>query len=194
MNTRITIVTGSVRPGRFNPQPAEWIYQLIKTTPDVDVQLVDLATINLPFLDEAASPATGNYTQEHTKKWSEIISASDGFIFVTPEYNHSYSPVLKNAIDFLYKEWNYKPVAFVSYGSLAGGSRAVEQLRLVLGGVKMYGIYEQVMLPSYYEHLNEKGQYQFTEQHEKTAKSMMDSLVFWTQSFKEARANLSEKK
>jgi NAD(P)H-dependent FMN reductase len=187
---KIKILTGSVRPGRFNIQPATWIYKLAKERKDIDVELLDLQEINLPFLDEEATPSEAHYTKEHTKKWSAIIGETDGFVFVTPEYNHSYSPALKNAIDYLFYEWNYKPVSFVSYGSLAGGSRAVEHLRAVAAEIKMYDLREQIMLPNYWDNLNDKGEYQFNERHVKNANAILDSLVFWATEMKQSRGKI----
>lgn len=191
---KISIIAGSVRPGRFNIQPATWIYELAKKRTDFEAELLDLAEVNLPFLDEPAPPSQRKYSKDHTKRWSSTIDAADGFIFVTPEYNHSVSPALKNAIDFLFQEWNYKPVSFVSYGSLAGGSRAVEHLRGIAAEVKMYDLREQIMLPNYWEHLDAQGKYQFTERHEASAKGIFDSLSFWAAKMKEARKELAQKK
>lgn len=188
----IKILTGSIRPGRFNIQPAQWIYGLAQQHPDINAELLDLEEIDLPFLDEPALPAQGKYQKEHTKRWSAMIDEADGFIFVTPEYNHSFSPVLKNAVDYLFNEWNYKPVSFISYGSLAGGARAVEHLRAVAGEVKMYDLREQILLPNYWDHVNEKGEYQFNERHVASAKEILDSLVFWAGIMKNARQELKE--
>ncbi|MBI2590288.1 MAG: NAD(P)H-dependent oxidoreductase [Candidatus Blackburnbacteria bacterium] len=187
---RVKILTGSVRPNRFNIQPATWVYELTKRRKNIEVELLDLEKINLPFLDEPLTPSEKQYSKEHTKKWSEIINAADGFIFVTPEYNHSVSPVLKNAIDYLWYEWNYKPVTFVSYGSLAGGSRAVEHWRGIAAELKMYDLREQILLPSYWEHLDESGKYQFSEKQQEAANEMLDSLIFWAEKMKEARKEL----
>lgn len=186
----IKILTGSVRPGRFNIQPATWIYEIAKKRSDIRVELVDLQEINLPLLDEAAPPMMQQYTKDHTKKWSAQINEADGFIFVTPEYNHSVSPVLKNAIDYLFHEWHYKPVSFVSYGSLAGGARAVEHLRGISAEVKMYDLREQILLPNYWESLDENGKYQFTESHEKAANEILDALVFWAGVMKDGRGKM----
>jgi len=188
--TKIKIIVGSSRPGRFNIQPATWIHDLAKESEDIEAELVDLKEVNLPFLDEAVPASQGQYANEHTKDWAKTIGDADGFIFVTPEYNHSYSPVLKNAIDYVYAEWNYKPVSFVSYGSLAGGARAVEHLRGVAGELKMYDIREQILLPDYWTNLSGEGQYQFTETQTEAAKAMLESLAFWAGKMKEARAEL----
>jgi len=157
------------------------------------VELVDLQEIKLPYLDEPTPPLMKQYTKEHTKKWSKSIDEADGFIFVTPEYNHSYSPVLKNAIDYLWYEWNYKPVSFVSYGSIAGGARAVEHLRSIVAEVKLYDLREQVILPNYWENLDKNGKYQFKEGHEKAANVMLDALIFWANKMKIARKEMNNK-
>jgi NAD(P)H-dependent FMN reductase len=188
--TNIKIVTGSTRPGRFNIQPANWILELAKKRADILVELVDLEKLNLPFLDEPVPPKMNKYTQDHTKIWSKTVAETDGFVFVTPEYNHSYSAALKNALDYVFYEWNYKPVTFMSYGSEAGGSRAVEHLRGVAAELKMFDLSEQVLLPNYWEHTNEKGEYQFIERNVKAGEDMLDALVFWATEMKESRARL----
>ncbi len=186
----IKILTGSVRPGRFNIQPANWIRDIAMKRKDITVDFVDLAEVNLPFLDEPASPKQRKYTKDYTKQWSKRIEEGDGFIFVTPEYNHGVSPVLKNAIDFLWHEWNYKPVAYVSYGSEAGGARSVEHLRGIAAETKMYDLRDQMVLSNYWNHLDENGTYLFTEEHEKHANLILDELIFWSEHMKEARKKL----
>jgi NAD(P)H-dependent FMN reductase len=188
----IDVLTGSVRPGRFNVQPAHWIYGLLKERDGVKAGLIDLAEVNLPFLDEAVPASRHQYANEHTKRWAETVGAADGFVFVTPEYNHSISPVLKNAIDYLWLEWNYKPVGYVSYGSMAGGARAVEHLRAIAGETKMYDIRDQVVIPNYWERLDDHGNYHFSEREEKTAAAMLDDLVFWSGVMKVAREHRGE--
>lgn len=188
----IKIITGSVRPTRFNLQVAEWLYGIARKRKDAKVELLDLAKINLPFLDEPKSPMYGEYTKPHTKKWSKQIAEGDGFVWVTPEYNHSVSPVLKNAIDFLHHEWNWKPVALVSYGGIAGGSRAAEHLRAVAGELKMYDLREQVLLPNYWNNLDKQGKYQFTKEQAEEAGELLDSLVFWSEKMKPARRELQK--
>jgi NAD(P)H-dependent FMN reductase len=186
----IKIVTGSIRPGRFNIQPASWLHSIAQKRQDIHTELIDLEKIALPFHAEPAPPMSGKYTHEHTKKWSQTINAADGFVFITPEYNHSFSPVLKNALDYLYHEWNYKPVVFVSYGSLAGGSRAVEHLRTVAAELKMYDLKDQILFPNYWDNLDSQGNFTFTLEHEKQAISMLDSLTYWAQIMKDARTKL----
>src|SRR5262249_43422481 len=125
---KIAVILGSTRPGRNGKAVADWVMEQAKGRSDATYELVDLADFPLPHLDEALPPSLGQYAGEHTKAWADKIAGYDGFVFVTPEYNHSTSGVLKNAIDYLYAEWNNKAAAFVAYGSL-GGARAIEHLR-----------------------------------------------------------------
>jgi len=133
------IIVGSVRPGRIGLPIAEWVRAHAETESDFEIDFVDLAELALPFMDEPNHPRLRQYTQPHTIAWSERVDAADAFIFVTPEYNHSFSPALKNAIDYLSQEWWRKPVGFVSYGGVSAGSRGVTVLEptvLVVGLVK----------------------------------------------------------
>jgi NAD(P)H-dependent FMN reductase len=143
--TRIGIILGSTRPGRNGEQVAKWVYDIASRRSDAEFELVDLRDYPLPHLDEPLPPSMGQYQNEHTKAWADKIASFDGFIMVTPEYNHSTSGVLKNAIDYLYAEWNNKAVGFVSYGGV-GGARAAEHLRLVAGELQMADVRQQVAL------------------------------------------------
>jgi NAD(P)H-dependent FMN reductase len=143
--TRIGIILGSTRPNRNGEQVAKWVYDIASSRSDAEYELVDLRDYPLPHLDEPLPPSMGQYQNDHTKKWAETIASFDGFVFVTPEYNHSTSGVLKNAIDYLYNEWNNKAAGFVSYGGV-GGARAVEHLRLVVGELQMADVRQQVAL------------------------------------------------
>ena len=187
---KLKIITGSNRPGRFNLQPANWIYDMATQVEGVEAELLDLEVINLPFLDEPNLPVRRQYTKEHTKAWAAKIDEADGFIFVTPEYNRSFSAVLKNAIDYLSAEWNYKPASFVSYGASLGGALAVEQLRVVTGALKMYGLREQVLLSNYSNDLDEQGNFKFNERHVEFANNLLKSLVFWAEKMKAAREEM----
>lgn len=135
---KIQILIGSTRQGRYSDKPAQWLLSELKKETQINAELVDLRDYSLPFFDEPMSPMRGNgtYSKPEVQKWAEKIRSADAYIIITPEYNHGYSAVLKNAIDHLYPEWNYKPVGFLSYGS-AGGARAVEQLRQVVIELKM---------------------------------------------------------
>src|SRR5437588_6428927 len=133
---RIAISSGSTRPGRNGESVARWVYEIAQQRSDAEFELIDIKDFNLPLLDEPVPPSLGQYTKEHTKAWAAKIDSFDAYVFVTPEYNHGTSGALKNAIDFLYKEWTNKAAGFVGYGS-ALGARAVEHLRLVLAEVQM---------------------------------------------------------
>jgi NAD(P)H-dependent FMN reductase len=143
--TRIGIILGSTRPNRNGEQVARWVYDIAAQRSDAEYELVDLRDYPLPHLDEPLPPSMGQYQGEHTKAWADKISSFDGFVIVTPEYNHSTSGVLKNAIDYLYAEWANKAVGFVSYGGV-GGARATEHLRLVVGELQMADVRQQVAL------------------------------------------------
>jgi len=143
--TRIGIILGSTRPNRNGEQVAKWVYDISSRRDDAEFELVDLRDYPLPHLDEPLPPSMGQYQNEHTRQWASKIASFDGFAIVTPEYNHSTSGVLKNAIDYLFAEWNNKAVGFVSYGAV-GGARAAEHLRLVAGELQMADVRQQVTL------------------------------------------------
>ena len=145
--TRIMIIVGSVRPGRIGLPIAEWVRGQVEQHTDWEADLADLAEIALPFMDEPNHPVLRQYTQPHTIAWSERVDAADAFILVTPEYNHSYSPVLKNALDYLHAEWWRKPVGFVSYGGVSAGTRGVVSLGTVIQGLGMVRTGANVELP-----------------------------------------------
>jgi NAD(P)H-dependent FMN reductase len=143
--TRIGIILGSTRPNRNGEQVARWVYDIASRRSDAEFELIDLRDYPLPHLDEPLPPSMGQYANEHTRQWADKIASFDGYVFVTPEYNHSTSGVLKNAIDYLYAEWNNKAAGFVSYGAV-GGARAAEHLRLVAGELQMADVRQQVAL------------------------------------------------
>ena len=142
---KIAVILGSTRPGRNGKPVADWVLDKASARTGAKYELVDLADYPLPHLDEAMPPAFGQYANDHTKDWAATIAGYDGYIFVTPEYNHSTSGVLKNAIDYLYAEWNNKAAGFVSYGAV-GGTRAAEMLRLVAGELQIADVRQQVAL------------------------------------------------
>lgn len=151
MTTRIAIITGSTRPGRRTGTVATWAFEAAQRHPAVDagaasVDLVDLADYRLPLLDERLPPKYGQYEHDHTRTWAETIGGYDGFVFVTPEYNHSMPAALKNAIDYLFTELNDKAAGFISLG-VDGGTRAAEHLRLTLAEVKVATVRTQVIVP-----------------------------------------------
>src|ERR1700745_3411163 len=142
---KIGIIVGSTRPGRKAAAVAKWVLDILKNRKDAEFEIVDIEDYRLPLLDEPVPPSMHQYSKPHTKSWSEKIASFDAFIFVTPEYNHGTSGALKNAIDFLFHEWNNKAAGFVGYGG-AGGVRAVESLRLVMGEIKVADVRAQVQL------------------------------------------------
>src|SRR5258705_2307943 len=142
---KIAVVTGSTRPGRNNDAVARWVFDIAKKRADAEFELVDIADYELPLLDEHMPPMFGQYSHAHTKAWAAKIASFDAYIFVTPEYNHGISGALKNAIDYLFREWNDKACGIVSYGGI-GGARAAEQLRLVMGELMVADVRAQVML------------------------------------------------
>ena len=143
------VIIGSTRQNRFSEKPARYIFDELKKKENIQVELIDLRDWPLPFYDEVVSPAVnkGNYSNELGKKWAVKVGEADGYIMVTPEYNHGYSAVLKNALDWVFPEWNGKPVGFVSYGN-AGGARAIEQLRQVVIELQMVPIRSAIHIPT----------------------------------------------
>jgi NAD(P)H-dependent FMN reductase len=176
--TNIGIILGSTRPGRNGEAVAKWVLDVAAKRTDAQFELVDLLDYNLPHLDEAAPPSFGQYTQPHTIAWAEKIKSFDGFIIVTPEYNHSTSGALKNAIDFLFAEWNNKAVGFVSYGSV-GGTRAVEHLRLIAGELMMADVRAQVAL-SLFQDFENFSKFLPSERQEQALGTVLDQTVAWS--------------
>ena len=189
--TVISVIVGSIRQGRFSEKPAQWIFQQLKKRDGVDARLLDLRDFPMPFFDQAVSPATPGrapYENEVVRKWTAAIGASDGFIVVTPEYNYGPPAVLKNAIDWVYPEWNRKAVAFVSWGG-AMGARSVQQLRETAIEVQLAPIRSSVHipLPTLIAHFQGGDVDKGLAELEKSAKVMIDDLLWWTTALKTAR-------
>jgi NAD(P)H-dependent FMN reductase len=182
---RIAIIIGSTRPGRNGEAVARWVHEIASKRSDAEYELVDIAEFNLPLLDEPVPPSMGQYTKEHTKAWSAKIASFDGFVFVTPEYNHATSGALKNAIDFLSKEWNNKAAGFVGYGSV-GGSRAVENLRLILSELQIAHVRNQVAL-SLFTDFENFSVFKPASLHEPMVNDMLDQVVAWSGALKPLR-------
>src|SRR6185369_10056017 len=174
---KIAIIIGSTRPGRNGEAVAKWVYEIAQKRSDAEFELVDIKDFNLPLLDEPVPPSMGQYSKEHTKRWAAKIGAFDGYVFVTPEYNHGICGSLKNAIDFLFAEWNNKAAGFVGYGS-AGGARAVEHLRLVMAEVQVATVRNQVAL-SLFTDFENYTMFKPAAYHEKSVNQMLDQLVAW---------------
>ncbi len=182
---KVGIIIGSTRPNRAGEAVAKWVHGLAVTREDANYELVDVKDFNLPLLDEPIPPSQGKYSQPHTKKWAATIETFDAFVFVTPEYNHSTSGALKNAIDFLYKEWNNEAAGFVSYGS-AGGVRAVEHLRLIMAELQIADVRAQVML-SLFTDFENYTTFKPSPHHEQTVKQMLDQVLAWGAALRSVR-------
>jgi NAD(P)H-dependent FMN reductase len=182
---RIGIILGSTRPNRIGEAVAQWVHELARRRSDASFDLIDIRDYDLPLLDEPIPPSQGKYSKDHTKRWAATIDRFDAFVFVTPEYNHGTSGALKNAIDFLYREWNNKAAGFVSYGS-AGGVRAVEHLRLIMAELQIAGVRAQVTL-SLFTDFENFSTFKPAAMHEKTLATMLDQLVAWGQALRSVR-------
>lgn len=182
---RCGIILGSTRPGRNGEAAAKWVYELARRRIDAEFELVDIKDFNLPLLDEPIPPSRGQYTHPHTKAWAAKIASFDAYVFVTPEYNHATSAALKNAIDFLYREWNNKAAGFVGYGG-SGGVRAVENLRLVMAEVQVATVRAQVAL-SLRADWEDFTVFKPDPKHEAALNAMLDQLVPWGEAMKTVR-------
>ncbi|MBI2196212.1 NAD(P)H-dependent oxidoreductase [Candidatus Daviesbacteria bacterium] len=187
---KIQIILGSTRPNRFSEKPGKWIFELLQKREGIEAELIDLRDYPLPFFNEPMSPTMlkGKYSNKEAERWVEKVAEADGYIIVTPEYNHGYSAVLKNALDYPYEQWNNKPVGFVAYGGM-GGARAVEQLREVVVELQMVPIRTAVHIPAFWTLLDDKGNLK-TETLNESAEAMLDHLIRWTKVLKEAREKL----
>jgi NAD(P)H-dependent FMN reductase len=182
---KVAIVIGSTRPGRKAETVARWVHTIATKRSDAEFEVVDIKDFHLPLLDEPVPPAMGQYSQPHTKAWAAKVASFDAYVFVTPEYNHGTSGALKNAIDYLYREWNNKAAGFVGYGS-AGGTRAVEQLRLVMGELLVADVRAQVALSLFTDFENFSA-FKPAPSHEKSVNAMLDQVVAWGGALKTLR-------
>lgn len=183
---KIAIILGSTPPGRKGEAIANWVLAQASTRTGADYELVDLADHPLPFLDEPLPPSLGRYAGEHTKAWASKIAGYDGFVFVSPEYNHSTSAVLKNAIDYLNAEWNNKAAAFVSYGAL-GGARAIEHLRGIASELQIAHVRHQLSF-SLFTDFENFSVFKPGPQHIDGAQALFDQLESWTGALKTVRS------
>ena len=174
---RVGIIVGSTRPGRKAAGVAKWAFEILKDRKDAEFEIVDIEDYKLPLLDEPVPPARGQYSKAHTHAWSAKIGSLDAFIFVTPEYNHATSGALKNAIDFLFREWNNKAAGFVGYGG-SGGVRAVENLRLVMGEIKVADVRAQVAL-SLFTDFENFTTFKPRENQGQALNAMADEVIAW---------------
>ncbi|HMT04509.1 MAG: NAD(P)H-dependent oxidoreductase [Solirubrobacterales bacterium] len=183
----LLVVIASVRPGRVGESVANWFTPIAEADGRFNVEIADLKQLDLPFMDEPNMPGRREYTKEHTKTWSATVERADTFVFVTPEYNATPAPALKNAIDYLYHEWSFKPASFVSYGGVWAGARAVQALKPTLTQLSVMPVPEMVPIPGVSGLLDDEGDFQGTEVHEKSAGGMLDSLARWSEALKSLR-------
>ncbi|MFF3255045.1 NADPH-dependent FMN reductase [Actinacidiphila glaucinigra] len=177
--TRIAVILGSTRPGRIGEGVAQWVYENAALRDDAEYELVDVADYALPLLDEPVPPSMGRYSRPHTFAWAEKIASFDGYVFVTAEYNHSIPGALKNAIDYLFAEWNNKAAGFVAYGS-AGGTRAVEHLRLVMAELRVATVRAQVAL-SLFRDFADMSRFQPGPRRAGELGVVLDEVVAWSE-------------
>jgi len=178
----LLVVIASTRPGRVGLPIARWFADYARRHGEFDVEIADLADIDLPLMDEPHHPRLRNYVHDHTRRWSGMVDRADAVVFVMPEYNHSFNGALKNAIDYLHEEWKHKPVSTVSYGGVSAGLRAVQALKPVLIALSMLVVPDAVMIPFFPRHVSGEGEDRvFTpnEEIEISAKGMLDTLTRW---------------
>jgi NAD(P)H-dependent FMN reductase len=179
----------STRPGRVGLSVGQWFHEFASAHGGFDAELVDLADFDLPLYDEPVHPRFQQYENEHTKGWSASVADADAYVFVTPEYNYSPPPSFVNAVDYVYREWNYKPCGFVSYGGVSGGLRAVQAERLQVTTLKMMPMMESVPIPMVASLMSENGVFSSNELIDKSAQTMLDELLLWANGLKAMRAN-----
>jgi NAD(P)H-dependent FMN reductase len=188
---KVGIIVGSTRPGRKAETVTRWVREIAARRGDAEYEIVDILDFHLPLLDEAYPPSMGQYSQLHTHAWAAAIAGFDAFVFVTPEYNHSMPGALKNAIDFLYREWNDKAAGFVSYGSV-GGARAVEQLRLVMGELKVADVRAQCAL-SLFTDFENFTTFKPQSSQEAAVEAMLNDLIPWGRALQAMRLENSKR-
>jgi NAD(P)H-dependent FMN reductase len=175
---RLGLIIGSTRPTRLGDKPAGWLAGVAEATEGIELDVIDLRAIALPLFAEPQHPRTGNYTRAETVAWSQRVGACDAFVIVTPEYNHAAPPAVVNAVTFLLREWQYKPVAFVSYGGVSGGLRAVQQLKLQFLAVEAVPIADAVVIPLVFNQI-EEGEFKPNQMQAEAASVMLEKLRVW---------------
>ena len=183
---RLMIIIASTRPGRVGLPVAEWFRERVEAHGGFDIDVVDLATLNLPFMDEPKHPRLRQYVHQHTKDWSARVAAADAFVFVMPEYNFAFTAPLKNAIDYLHTEWAYKPVGLVSYGGVSAGTRAAQMIKQVVSTLKMVPIPESVSIPFVAQFIKD-GRVEPNETMQTAAAAMLDELERWVTAMRSLR-------
>ncbi|MFB6770728.1 NADPH-dependent FMN reductase [Streptomyces sp. NPDC056337] len=186
--SKLEIIVASTRPGRLGPSVARWVEsEAVAHSGFDEIEVVDLAEVNLPFMNEPHHPRLGRYTHQHTRDWSAKVAEADAFVFVMPEYNYGYNAELKNAIDYLHTEWQYKPVGMVSYGGVSAGTRAAQMIKQVVTTLKMTPVFEAVSIPFVQQFLDEDRRLLPNEVMTSSAKAMLDELVRVTEALRPLR-------
>lgn len=178
----------STRPGRIGPAVAEWAHSIAKARGAFDARLVDLADFRLPVFDEPEHPRLGRYVHDHTRAWSVSVGEADAFLFVMPEYNFAPPGALVNALNYLVREWHYKAIAFVSYGGMSGGIRAVQVTKGLLSTLKVVPMLEGIALPNVGQQLRAEGGLSANPLNAQSASAMFDELLRWTNALQGLRA------
>jgi Predicted flavoprotein len=184
----LQIIVGSTRPGRVGLPVAEWFRGRAEQRGDFEVELIDLAEVNLPFMNEPNHPRLRQYVHPHTKEWSATIERGDAYVFVTPEYNHGFNAVLKNALDYLHQEWADKPAGFVGYGGISAGTRAIQMLKPVVAALRMTPVVEAVTIPFVFKLVDEEGRVQANDTINGAADGMLDELARLAEASRRLRA------
>ncbi|UES52354.1 NADPH-dependent FMN reductase [Roseibium aggregatum] len=187
MSLKLKIISGSTRPGRVGPTIAKWATSAAEAHGGFEVESIDLADINLPLLDEPAHPAAQQYTHDHTKRWSSIVADADAFLFLTPEYDYFTPASLVNAVQVLYREWNYKPAGIISYGGISGGLRASQTLRELLGNVNVMALPQVVPVPFFPEFINDESVFTPNDKMSEGATQLLGELTKWATALKTMR-------
>jgi NAD(P)H-dependent FMN reductase len=183
----LKIITSTTRPGRKGISIARWVFSQALQFGKFESELLDLAEIGLPLMDEPNHPRQKNYQHEHTKKWSKMIDSADAFIIVLSEYNFSIPAPIKNAIDFLFHEWRYKPVAFVSYGGVSGGLRSTQMMKQVVTSLNMMPISESISIPFFSKYINDEEDFVPDEIVTKSLQVLLTELERWSEALKKMR-------
>lgn len=182
------IIVCSTRPGRVGPSVAAWFARFASEHGGFAPELIDLADFKLPIFDEPAHPRLQQYEHDHTKRWAASVAAADAYVFVTPEYNFNPPPALVNALDYVYREWNYKPCGFVSYGGLSGGMRAVQVVKQQVTTLKMMPMVEAVAIPMVASQLDDQQAFCSNDRIDNSGRALLDELLRWARALQPMRA------
>ena len=186
----LQVVIASTRPGRIGPAFARWFVARAEQHGEFEIEVIDLAEVALPFMDEPHHPRLAKYQHQHTKDWSASVSRADAFVFVTPEYNYGYNAVLKNALDYLHTEWADKALGFVSYGGVAAGTRSVQQLKQVVTALRMVPVVEAVNVPFAAQFLDDAREVRPNDIMNSSADAMLAELARMTTRLRPAPASV----